>query len=220
MTTQMCAPSCSEAIGCPCPEVDNPNWVPGDPIHQETSEDRERGTTAGSLGLCGPLDTPAACEPECCPEPTPVDPNLQRAIDFAANALSKGNSLMVFDPKRTSPLNMQLAEKILASKDESILMEAERIVNGARRGTYGHPEDNFRRIADGWNWYLSNRIDPTAPINEQNVAELMVVMKIARLLETPKHRDSVCDIAGYAGCIEALWVRANERASKLAEEMD
>lgn len=87
----------------------------------------------------------------------------------------------------------------------SILMEAEKIVNGARRNAYGHPENNFQRIADLWNAYLVNRIDPDAPVSNQDVALMMCLMKIARLLETPTHRDSLVDLAGYAATVEMLW---------------
>lgn len=87
----------------------------------------------------------------------------------------------------------------------SVLMEAEEIVNGARRGAYGHPENNFGRIANLWNAYLAGKPVCAMPITPQDVALLMVLMKVARLLETPTHRDSAVDICGYAATLEMLW---------------
>lgn len=81
----------------------------------------------------------------------------------------------------------------------SVLDEAKRIVTGARRAAYGKPENNFKRIADLWNTHLANtgREGIIAP---KDVAAFMILMKVARLAETPDHRDSIVDIIGYAAC--------------------
>ena len=84
-------------------------------------------------------------------------------------------------------------------KAEDLLNEALRIVTGARRNAYGPPEDNFRRIADLWNVYLKQR-KTHGDITMGDVSLMMVLMKIARLSETPTHRDSVVDMAGYSAC--------------------
>ncbi len=81
----------------------------------------------------------------------------------------------------------------------SVLDEAKRIVNGARRADYGKPEDNFKRIADLWNVHLVNT-GREGSITPKDVAAFMVLMKVARLAETPDHRDSIVDIIGYAAC--------------------
>lgn len=89
---------------------------------------------------------------------------------------------------------------------ESILMEAEKIVNGARRNAYGHPENNFGRIAALWQVHLDNRQGGrAADLTTIDIALLMILMKVARLQETPTHRDSAVDIAGYAATLEMLW---------------
>lgn len=76
----------------------------------------------------------------------------------------------------------------------TVLNEANKIVNGARNKQYGSPEDNFQNIADLWNGYLGTNIKPV------DVANLMALMKIARLKYSPDHRDSWVDLAGYAAC--------------------
>ena len=81
--------------------------------------------------------------------------------------------------------------------------EAVSITTGARRKGYGAPEQNFARIAALWNAHLTNigviegdqrRVHP------EDVATMMILMKIARLAETVDHRDSVVDLTGYALC--------------------
>lgn len=72
----------------------------------------------------------------------------------------------------------------------------------ADRGlNYGRPEDNFERIAKLWNVHTVNRHGPGhAVLDAQDVAMMMVLMKVARLENTPDHIDSWTDIAGYAAC--------------------
>lgn len=76
--------------------------------------------------------------------------------------------------------------------------EAIRIVTGARRAAYGKPENNFERIARFWQAYFENTGRPEARITMADVSPLMRLMKEARLCESPDHRDSFVDIAGYA----------------------
>lgn len=82
---------------------------------------------------------------------------------------------------------------------QEILDEAMRIVSTDRANTYGQPEDNFARIAALWNVYLQDRRQGRdAPLEPHDIANLMILMKVARLMNTPVHKDSLIDIAGYA----------------------
>lgn len=76
----------------------------------------------------------------------------------------------------------------------SVLQEADQIVNGARNKAYGSAEDNFQNIANLWNAYTG------LSLKAVDVANMMALMKIARLKHSPDHRDSWVDIAGYAAC--------------------
>ena len=81
---------------------------------------------------------------------------------------------------------------------ESVLQEAERLINGDRAAQYGPPKKNFEDIAQGWSQILGVIVTPS------DVALCMIWLKMMRY----KHgytRDSVVDIAGYAGTIEKLW---------------
>lgn len=88
-----------------------------------------------------------------------------------------------------------------SDKAELLLDEAKKIVTGARRSTYGTPEDNFACIAELWEAYLQRRYGEHVRIDAVDVATMMILMKCARLGETPHHHDSAVDIAGYAACL-------------------
>jgi hypothetical protein len=68
----------------------------------------------------------------------------------------------------------------------------------ARGQTYGPPRSNFDRIAALLNVWLGQQGKLLRPLDAQDVAMIGVLTKVARLIETPDHRDSVVDIMGYA----------------------
>jgi Domain of unknown function (DUF6378) len=80
----------------------------------------------------------------------------------------------------------------------STLTEAEEIINGQRREEYGEVLPSFQLIADLWAPILKVEVSP------EQVALCMINLKIARYLMGGFHRDSVVDIAGYAGCLEKI----------------
>jgi Domain of unknown function (DUF6378) len=94
---------------------------------------------------------------------------------------------------------------------ESILEEAQRLIHGERNKNYGHPRENFSDISALFAAYLE------IPITDIDVANLMILVKIARVKGTGYHRDSFTDIAGYAGCVERIYEEPAERVEPLAE---
>jgi hypothetical protein len=90
---------------------------------------------------------------------------------------------------------------------QKLLDEAYAITSKERNQAYGNPEDNFQNIADSWNAYFKAKYRNVKDvqlwmISPQDVAHLMILMKMARLAGNPNHRDSLVDIAGYAACGE------------------
>jgi hypothetical protein len=83
------------------------------------------------------------------------------------------------------------------SPREKLLKEAVRITTTDRNQAYGNPEDNFKNIAEYWNIYQRQRKAESTP---QDIAMMMILMKVARLATNTGHRDSLVDIAGYAAC--------------------
>lgn len=87
-------------------------------------------------------------------------------------------------------------QKAKPTTRKTILDAAEKCVCQDRQDTHGRPEDSFGAIADLWTAYLGTgqEIDPV------DVANMMVLLKIARAKENPKHQDNWVDMAGYAAC--------------------
>lgn len=86
-----------------------------------------------------------------------------------------------------------------------ILEEAMSAVK-ARGESYGDVAENFQRIADFWNVWLKHRgmLADGAELDTLDVAMLNDLQKNARLVETPAHKDSIVDKAGYAACYGAI----------------
>lgn len=77
---------------------------------------------------------------------------------------------------------------------ELTLIEAKKCIMGNREQDYGTPESNFATIASFWSDYLDMNI------SAQQVADMMILMKISRIKNGGGTGDSYVDIAGYAAC--------------------
>lgn len=75
-----------------------------------------------------------------------------------------------------------------------VLSTASNLVNGDRDQVHGAPCLTFGRIADLWSAYLGFSVSPS------DVASMMVLFKVARLIANKSHPDNWVDIAGYAAC--------------------
>ena len=84
----------------------------------------------------------------------------------------------------------------------TILDEAREIIYGDREQTYGKPSKNLQAIAELWNAYIESKTGSVSELTAKDVALMMIMLKVARLANNPKHRDSVVDICGYAALIE------------------
>lgn len=84
---------------------------------------------------------------------------------------------------------------------ESILQEAERIINGDRAEQYGDAAESFADIAKRWTIELDDRL--SAPVTAVDVARMMTQLKMSRS-RSSYHRDSYVDGAGYLGLTEKL----------------
>ena len=71
---------------------------------------------------------------------------------------------------------------------------------GDRNLNYGQPESNFDNISGAWMLWIDLRHGIEVPLDSNDVAAMMIMMKLVRLANTPEHRDSKVDIAGYAAC--------------------
>jgi hypothetical protein len=91
-----------------------------------------------------------------------------------------------------------------AEKPSSILDEAAKIVDGDREQTYGDPGRNLRTIARYWSAHLSARHSVAVRLDPDDIALMMVALKLARLANDTTHRDSQIDACGYMRLLERV----------------
>lgn len=77
---------------------------------------------------------------------------------------------------------------------QETLEEALKIVTKDRNSQYGDPEKNFETIADLWATYTGQTFTP------YDVAVMMILVKVSRIVTSPQVLDHWVDIAGYAAC--------------------
>lgn len=82
--------------------------------------------------------------------------------------------------------------------DASITTLAYNLVHGDRRKVYGHPLDDYTKTAKLFSGILGIDVTP-----EQAIL-CMIGVKLSRLVQSPDHRDSIIDIAGYAECLDLV----------------
>ena len=75
-----------------------------------------------------------------------------------------------------------------------ILDRAKAIVTGEREKQYGKPEDNFAIIAELWGAYTGYKFSPV------DVAMMMALLKVGRLMTGDYLADNYVDICGYVAC--------------------
>lgn len=76
------------------------------------------------------------------------------------------------------------------------LQAAKEIVTSDRENIYGSPEDNFELVSEFWVSYLSSK----SVFYPQDVANMMILLKVARAATGKFNADNYIDIAGYAAC--------------------
>ena len=99
--------------------------------------------------------------------------------------------------------DMEASLRQEAEVRRSILHRAHEAVNGDRQENYGDQLENFTNIADRMTITLRTKL--VEPITPQEVALLMLDVKLARLSKTGgRHTDSIVDVAGYAECLDKV----------------
>jgi hypothetical protein len=104
-------------------------------------------------------------------------------------------------------------------KAQDVLEEAAEIVGGQRATDYGPKLLNHQRIAALWNLWLSNTkagatVDDWT-VDAYDVAMMMMMVKIARLMNSPGHGDSHLDIAGYSAIAKEIWDQQEAEDKKI-----
>lgn len=117
----------------------------------------------------------------------------------------------VYDATTMLPLDAKTVVTKLPDKEfGSVLVEAEHIVSGARQDAYGHPLDDFSKTAMMWSAIFG------VPVTPEKVALGMIAVKMSRLLNTPNHKDSQVDIAGYIRTYEMVVTERKRREQNVS----
>lgn len=83
----------------------------------------------------------------------------------------------------------------MSANREKLFTEATLLTQDRGR-IYGSPYTNHKRIADIWSGIFD------FPITPHQVVLAMVGLKLARLVESPQHHDSVADAVAYLAFYE------------------
>lgn len=95
----------------------------------------------------------------------------------------------------------------------NILDEANKLTTRDRQDVYGHPYDDFRRVSELTSPIAQSTIDPRL-----KHALYMIQVKVARLLNSPYHHDSIVDIAGYANTYDMIVQEMTDRGEVIAHK--
>jgi hypothetical protein len=100
---------------------------------------------------------------------------------------------------------MKAAEMLNATSD---------LIGGQRAQDYGDKYVNHMRIAKLWTMWLQERTaswrvdcedeNTDFHVSPYDVAMMMLLVKVARLMHSPGHQDCHIDIAGYASVMEEI----------------
>lgn len=122
--------------------------------------------------------------------PRSADSGTRGKVERLANALG---AMGCPDSRSVAVLTLEVYDQL---EDDVTLAGAH--LTAIRGERYGHPSENFARIAALWGPIL--RVD----VSPQQVGLAMIAVKLARLIETPDDEDSIHDLAGYAATLDML----------------
>lgn len=92
----------------------------------------------------------------------------------------------------------------------SIIDKAKTLVDGDRRSVYGDPIANFTAIARLWSTFLNTKFGFDPELGPTDVAQMMMLLKQARLMNSPTHEDSLIDLVGYGLILDGV-VRSGDK---------
>lgn len=102
------------------------------------------------------------------------------------------------------------ADNTSDNRPTTAIEEAHKVIYGDREDTYGDPGKNLRTIANYWTNHLNAKYGQIAPLTPDDVCVMMVLLKQARLANSPKHRDSIVDTIGYMALADRINVKEEE----------
>ena len=94
-----------------------------------------------------------------------------------------------------------------------VLEEAAVLTSTTRQNVYGHPLDDFSKTTGMLNALFKRKLKSGEKFEPEDLPLIMICVKLARLEQTPGHRDSIVDICGYANTYDMVMTRRAEEAT-------
>jgi hypothetical protein len=91
---------------------------------------------------------------------------------------------------------IRLYPSMVKMEKEDVCDVAKRLTSYDRQLDYGSPIEDFTKQARMWSVILNTNVTP------QQIAMCMIAVKLCRLTNSPRHKDSVVDVVGYARCLD------------------
>jgi hypothetical protein len=91
---------------------------------------------------------------------------------------------------------IRLYPSMVKLEKEDVCDVAKRLTSYDRQLDYGSPIEDFTKQAKMWSVILNTNVTP------QQIAMCMIAVKLCRLTNSPRHRDSAIDVVGYARCLD------------------
>ena len=182
---------------------------------QDHEEHQARAVSDGRVHHCCSQEGPVGAAPlESVHGPfeNRSETNQEGSTTYTANNCCNQNGSDGFgEPMAT--VAGQSAQTQTQEKVMDILTEA-KLTCQERGKDYGHPYDDFNRVAKLWDVLFEGNSTMTghACINPEQVAIAMILLKIARICQSPSfdHRDSRLDLIGYALCLDEVIEERNK----------
>ena len=91
---------------------------------------------------------------------------------------------------------IRLYPSMVKMEKEDVCDVAKRLTSYDRQLDYGSPIEDFTKQARMWSVILNTNVTP------QQIAMCMIAVKLCRMTNSPRHRDSAIDVVGYARCLD------------------
>jgi len=91
---------------------------------------------------------------------------------------------------------IRLYPTMVKMEKEDVCDVAKRLTSYDRQLDYGSPIEDFTKQARMWSVILNTNVTP------QQIAMCMIAVKLCRMTNSPRHRDSAIDVVGYARSLD------------------
>jgi hypothetical protein len=98
-----------------------------------------------------------------------------------------------------------------------ILEQTKKLVSTDREDKHGDKVKNHENIARLWTGYIQNKTKLTIVIKPEDVANLMVLLKVARTQEGQHNIDDYVDACGYSAIAGEIAEKRTELSTTLGE---